>query len=82
MERYEQQRYDAERPLLPPPLLFLEAAQVERALSRYPRVELCEVGDGGINYPTQPPPSLPFQPRHERPAEALEQFLADFPDGC
>jgi transcription-repair coupling factor (superfamily II helicase) len=79
MERYEQQRYDAERPLLPPPLLFLEATQVEQVLSRYPRVELCEAGDGGINYPTLPPPALPFQPRHERPAEALEQFLAEFP---
>ena len=27
--RYEQRRHDAERPLLPPPLLFLDAAQVE-----------------------------------------------------
>ncbi|MFZ1828661.1 MAG: transcription-repair coupling factor [Candidatus Competibacteraceae bacterium] len=79
MERYEQHRYDAERPLLPPPVLFLEATQVEQALARYPRVELYEAGDGGINYPTQPPPALPFQPRHERPAEALEQFLVEFP---
>ena len=79
MERYEQHRYDAERPLLPPPLLFLEATQVERALSRYLRIELGEAGDGGIRYPTLPPPALPFQPRHERPAAALEQFLADFP---
>jgi len=79
MERYEQHRYDAERPLLPPPVLFLEAVQVEQALARYPRVELCEAGDGGINYPTQPPPALPFQPRHERPAEALERFLVEFP---
>ncbi len=79
MERYEQHRYDAERPLLPPPRLFLDAAQVERALSRYLRVELCEMVDGGSNYPTLPPPLLPFQPRHERPAAALEEFLADFP---
>ena len=79
MERYEQYRHDAERPLLPPPVLFLQAAQVQQALARYPRVELCEVGDGGVNYPTLPPPTLPFQPRHERPAEALQQFLADFP---
>ncbi len=91
MDRYEQYRYDAERPLLPPPLLFLEAAQVDRALARWPRVELAPAqpsslnllppeGQGsGINYPTLPPPALPFEPRHERPAHALEQFLAGFP---
>jgi transcription-repair coupling factor (superfamily II helicase) len=79
MDRYEQHRHDLERPLLPPPLLFLEAAQVDRALARHPRVELREAGDGGVNYPTAPPPELPWQPRADRPAAALEQFLADFP---
>ena len=79
MERYEQRRYDVEHPLLPPPLLFLQAAQVEQALCRYLRVELGEAGDSGVRYPTLPPPSLPFQPRQERPAELLERFLADFP---
>ena len=79
MDRYEQRRYDAERPLLPPPLLFLQADQVEQALVRYPRVELQEAGDGGVNFPTAPPPALPLQPRQERPAAALEQFLVDFP---
>ncbi len=79
MDRYEQRRHDLERPLLPPPLLFLEADQVERALARYPRVELREAGDGGVNYPTAPPPALPWQPRAARPAAALEEFLASFP---
>ncbi|MDS4041664.1 MAG: transcription-repair coupling factor [Candidatus Competibacter sp.] len=79
VERYEQRRHDAERPLLPPPLLFLEAAQVEKALARHPRIELREAGNGGANFPTAPPPALPFQPRHERPAAALEQFLAEYP---
>ncbi|MBL8254107.1 MAG: transcription-repair coupling factor, partial [Candidatus Competibacter sp.] len=79
MDRYEQHRYDAERPLLPPPALFLEAVQVERALARYLRVELREAGDGGTNYPTAPPPVLPLEPRAERPTAALENFLAEFP---
>jgi len=79
MDRYEQRRHDAERPLLPPSLLFLEAAQVERACTRYLRVDLQEAGDGGINFPTAPPPALPFQPRAERPAAVLQDFLADFP---
>ena len=79
MDRYEQRRYDAERPLLPPSQLFLEAAQVERALARYLRVEMQEAGDGGVNFPTAPPPALPLEPRAERPAAALERFLAEFP---
>ncbi len=79
MDRYEQRRHDAERPLLPPPLLFLEAAQVERALARYLRVGIREAGDGGVDFPTAPPPALPFQPRAERPAAALEGFLTEFP---
>ena len=79
MDRYEQRRYDAERPLLPPPALFLEAVQVEQALARYLRVELREAGDGGTNYPTAPPPVLPLEPRAERPTAALENFLAEFP---
>jgi transcription-repair coupling factor (superfamily II helicase) len=79
MDRYEQRRHDAERPLLPPPLLFLQADQVEQALARYPRIELQEAGDGGVNFPTAPPPALPLQLRQERPAAALEQFLAEFP---
>ncbi|HRC70747.1 MAG TPA: transcription-repair coupling factor [Candidatus Competibacter denitrificans] len=79
MDRYEQRRYDAERPLLSPSLLFLESAQVERALARYLRVELQEAQDGGINFPTAPPPVFPLQPRAEKPAAALEDFLAQFP---
>ncbi len=79
MERYEQRRYDLERPLLPPPALFVQAAQVEQALRRYLRVELGAAEQGGVCYPTQPPPFLPLQPRQERPAELLERFLADFP---
>ena len=79
MDRYEQRRYDAERPLLPPPLLFLEAAQVERALARYLRVEIQETSGGDVDFPTAPPPVLPLEPRAERPAAALERFLAEFP---
>ncbi|MDG4585068.1 MAG: transcription-repair coupling factor, partial [Candidatus Competibacter sp.] len=79
MERYEQRRHDAERPLLPPPLLFLDAAQVERALARHLRIELREANDGGVNYPTAPPPALPFESRAPRPAAALHAFLTAFP---
>ncbi|HRD48968.1 MAG TPA: transcription-repair coupling factor [Candidatus Contendobacter sp.] len=79
MDRYEQRRHDAERPLLPPPLLFLDAAQVDSALTRYLRVELNVAGDGGTHFPTAPPPALPLELRAEYPAAALQQFLREFP---
>jgi transcription-repair coupling factor (superfamily II helicase) len=79
MVRYEQHRYDAERPLLPPSLLFLEATQVEHGLRRYLRVELQETAAGGVNFPTVPPPAFPIQVRAEQPAAALQAFLAEFP---
>ena len=80
LDRYEQRRYDAERPLLPPPSLFLEAAQVEQALARYLRVDLQHgLDSSGIHFPTAPPPALPFEPRAEHPAAALHDFLAGFP---
>ncbi|MGB5064528.1 MAG: transcription-repair coupling factor, partial [Candidatus Competibacter sp.] len=67
MDRYEQRRHDAERPLLPPPLLFLDAAHVESALARRLRIELREAEDAEVNYPTEPPPALPFEPRAPQP---------------
>ncbi|MBE2295401.1 MAG: transcription-repair coupling factor, partial [Phycisphaerales bacterium] len=82
MERYEQRRHDLERPLLPPPSLFLDATQVEGALGRRPRIELQAAqaaGDSGVNYPTKPPPALPFEPRAPQPAAALQGFLEKFP---
>ncbi|NMQ18378.1 transcription-repair coupling factor [Candidatus Competibacter phosphatis] len=79
MERYEQRRHDAERPLLPPPLLFLDAAQVESALARRLRIDLREAENAEVNYPTEPPPALPFEPRAPQPGAALQTFLAAFP---
>lgn len=79
MDRYEQHRYDGERPLLPPALLFMEAAQVEQGLRRYLRVDLQEAGTGGVNFPTAPPPALPIQTHTERPIAAVQDFLTDFP---
>jgi transcription-repair coupling factor (superfamily II helicase) len=68
-----------ERPLLPPPLLFLDAAQVDRALARYSRIELTVVGEGGVDFPTAPPPALPLEPRSEQPALRPAEFLREFP---
>ncbi len=79
MDRYEQRRHDMERPLLPPPQLFIEPHQIEQALNRYPRAKLGSTDENDIHFATAPPPALPFQTRTEHPAKMLEQFLNDFP---
>jgi transcription-repair coupling factor (superfamily II helicase) len=80
LDRYEQRRHDVERPLLSPPQLFLDAAQVWQRLQAYPRIELYRqpVTDG-VNFATREPPALPLQPRAEHPAAALQAFLEVFP---
>ena len=77
MERYEQRRYDLERPLLAPQELFLSSAEVAAALQRYLRIAV-GVDAGGVSYPFAQLPDVALQPRHAQPAQALQQFLANF----
>lgn len=80
-ERYEQRRYDRERPLLPPHHLFLDKSHVFQALEKHPQIEIQQspVSKDGINFPSIEPPALYLQPRAEQPVAALQAFLADFP---
>ncbi|HXH02065.1 MAG TPA: transcription-repair coupling factor [Candidatus Competibacteraceae bacterium] len=77
-ERYEQHRYDLERPILPPEQLFLSAAEQQQALARLAGVELTDDGDG-VHYACAEPPPLPLDPRAEQPAARLLDFLTGFP---
>ena len=81
MDRYEQRRYDSERPLLPPQRLFLDKGQVEQALLRYPRIDLQHqpLHENGVDFATTEPPSLTFNPRAEQPATGLQTFVETFP---
>ena len=78
-ERYEQRAYDVERPILPPEHLFLTGTQAQQALQAYPRIH-CGQQDSGARFACQAPPSLVLNPRAERPAAALQDFLDEFLD--
>jgi transcription-repair coupling factor (superfamily II helicase) len=80
-ERYEQRRYDRERPLLPPHHLFLDKIHVFQALEKHPQVEIQQspVLNDGVNFPSNEPPEVYLQPRAEQPVAALQAFLTDFP---
>ena len=83
-ERYESLRHDIERPLLPPERLYLSAAEADAALSRYgqldvQRAEALDSDSAALAFATRALPTLRVTARAERPAGALQDFLAGFP---
>jgi len=83
-ERYESLRHDIERPLLPPDRLYLSAAETDSALSRHGRLdvqraEALDSATGALAFATRALPALLIKARAERPAGALQDFLAGFP---
>ncbi|MGD8618854.1 MAG: transcription-repair coupling factor [Gammaproteobacteria bacterium] len=83
-ERYETRRHDIERPVLPPPALFLDTAELQGRIEQYARVSISLFKPPApdvptIDYAARAPGEVRIRPRLERPAAALEQFLRDFP---
>lgn len=85
--RYEQRRYDPERPLLPPDQLYLDTehllANLNRGMSICTQRTEIETRSKGYsnfyNFATRTPEPLSFQARAERPAAALQAFIARSP---
>ena len=83
-ERYESLRHDIERPLLPPQQLYLADDETQAALSVCARIdvqrsEAIDKGPAAVSFATRALPELLIKARTERPAGALQDFLADFP---
>ncbi|MCB1798131.1 MAG: transcription-repair coupling factor, partial [Gammaproteobacteria bacterium] len=82
-ERYEQRRYDLERPLLQPGALYLAPEQLHSRLAAHRRVQL-QPGDADcaehhgpcLNLPSRPVPPMGIQAKAANPAQALQQTLA------
>jgi len=81
--RYEQRRYDPERPLLPPRALYLTPDELAAELNaragvcwQAPEVAQRRKGYGEVcNFATSTPPALAIQARAAEPAAALRGFL-------
>ncbi|MFI3190338.1 transcription-repair coupling factor [Crenothrix sp. D3] len=71
-ERYEQRKYDIERPLLKPEALFLSAAQLAQASKQFARIILTSAVDDN------PLPDLTINAKLAEPAAALQHFVKDF----
>jgi transcription-repair coupling factor (superfamily II helicase) len=83
-ERYESRRHDRERPLLPPDRLFLRLEELRQAEASHGRIrvqrfEQQQVDEQRHNFATAAMPELRIKARAEHPAEALRNFLRDYP---
>jgi len=71
-ERYEQRKYDLERPLLKPELLFLSAQDITHTSEQFARIVL-QPTDDDTNLP-----DLTINAKLPQPAGALQQFISTF----
>lgn len=82
-ERYENLRYDVERPILPPTALFLEPDEVNHYVKRYPRAsvesESLPRAPHRRGFATRQLPDISAEGRAKHPTDALEIFLREIP---
>ncbi len=82
-ERYESRRHDRERPLLPPGMLFLDDAGMQKRLARHALVRIgkfsgSEPSGEQIRYNAYPLVDVKIRTRSEQPAAAINGFLGSY----
>ena len=82
-ERYEHRSLEQDDVVLPPEKLWLTADEIQQKLAQFrlidaQRFELINPSQNANNFFTAEPPSLQFDVRAERPADALIKFISDF----
>ena len=78
-ERYEQRKYDLDRPLLKPEQLFLSANKLTENLSKFARITLSEHTIGTDNAsPCLPLPQVMLDIKSNTPAANLQSFIDSF----
>ena len=79
--RYEQRRHDIQRPLLEPGQLFLRSNELFQAINQFQRIDINEENvpaTKGIDFTTQPAPTLTIEARTQHPLSALLSFITEF----
>jgi len=77
-ERFQQRKYDVNRPLLEPTKLFLSASEVQQKVEGFSRVVLTEQGENITQFACQQLPDLTIDDRLKDPASRILVFLKDF----
>lgn len=83
-ERYEQCRYDIERPILPPTEIYVPVNDLFNIVNTFPLVYLqpdtIAEGAGKLNFATKIIPDIAINHKLEQPLEKLQYFLANTTD--
>jgi transcription-repair coupling factor (superfamily II helicase) len=77
-ERYQQRKYDIDRPLLPPTRLFLSAAEIEQHSANFSRIMLDNQAAQSEAFNCKSLPELAIDNRLKEPAQQLRQFIEGF----
>ena len=77
-ERYQQRKYDLERPLLPPDRLFLSSDEIRQHTCAFSRIVLDEQADQAQAFNFQSLPNVVIDSRQKEPAQALRRFIESF----
>ncbi|WP_455208988.1 transcription-repair coupling factor [Kaarinaea lacus] len=81
-QRYEQRRYDLQRPILPPQNVFLRSNELFQHFRHYVQVDIqsfkLEDKTGSYNFDCDNPPIVNVDARAADPAEKLRKFVDNF----
>lgn len=79
-ERYQQRKYDVDRPLLSPNMLFLASDEVEQLCTTFSSVVLDNQAEQAniFDFKQQPLPELNIDNRQKEPIQKLRQFIERF----
>jgi len=77
-ERYQQRKYDIERPLLPPEKLFLSSHEIQQHTYAFSRIILNAPDEQAVNFQYQNLPDVTIDSRLKEPAQKLRQFIESF----
>ncbi|MGZ8237163.1 MAG: transcription-repair coupling factor [Methylobacter sp.] len=82
-DRFQQRKYDVDRPLLKPELLFLSTDELAQRTGAFARIILdgmdaAVIAEGSIAFNCRPLPNVTIDAKLEQPAQALQQFVGGF----
>ncbi|OQW75541.1 MAG: transcription-repair coupling factor [Proteobacteria bacterium ST_bin11] len=77
-ERYQQRKYDTDRPLLPPKRLFLAAEEIQQHTDSFSRVVLDNQAETAHSFDCKLLPDVAIDSRLKEPAQRLRQFIEGF----
>ena len=76
-ERFEQRKYDVERPILKPDLLFLPPEELIQRTTAFARITFDnKASDESSTFTCHPLPNVTLDAKLNEPAQALQQFIS------